>query len=45
MCKDVSKQEMGAMDIFDQHYSDEDHVFIFDNAMAHLKWVDDVLSA
>lgn len=44
-CKDMIKQAMKAMDILDQCYSDEDHVFVFDNATTFLKRADDVLSA
>jgi hypothetical protein len=42
---DIIKQASAAMDIFNQHYSDEDHIFIFDNATMHLERADDALSA
>ncbi|KAG2153086.1 uncharacterized protein EDB93DRAFT_1239874 [Suillus bovinus] len=44
-CEDILKQASNAMDILEQHYPDEDHVIVFDNAMTHLKRVDDALSA
>jgi hypothetical protein len=44
-CEDVLKQVTTAMDILDQHFSGEDHVFVFDNATTHLKRADDALSA
>jgi hypothetical protein len=34
-----------AMDILEEHYPDEDHVLVFDNATTHLKRADDALSA
>jgi len=33
------------MDILEQHYANEDHVLLFDNATTHLKRADDALSA
>jgi hypothetical protein len=42
---DVIKQAPAAMDILNWHYSDEDHIFIFDNTTTHLKQADDALSA
>ncbi|KAF8134839.1 hypothetical protein EV363DRAFT_1396310 [Boletus edulis] len=34
-----------AMDILEKHYSNEDHVLVFDNATTHLKRADDALTA
>src|SRR5260221_4472556 len=42
---DVLKQTHRAMDILQAYYSDEDHVFIFDNAATHIKRPDEALSA
>ena len=33
------------MDILDEHYAEEDHVLVFDNATTHTKWADGALSA
>ncbi|EGO26581.1 hypothetical protein SERLADRAFT_407313 [Serpula lacrymans var. lacrymans S7.9] len=33
------------MDILDEHYCDEDHILIFDNATTHLKCADNTLTA
>ena len=42
---DILKQVTKAMAILDEHYPDEDHVFVFDNATTHLKRADNALSA
>jgi hypothetical protein len=34
-----------AINILEEHYSDKNHVLVFDNATTHLKRVDDALSA
>src|SRR5882724_13259285 len=41
---DILWQAMHAMDILQEHYPSEKHVFVFDNAMTHLKWADNALS-
>lgn len=43
--EDILKQASVAMNILDEHYSDEDYVLMFDNATIHLKRADDALSA
>ncbi|KAG2358208.1 hypothetical protein BDR07DRAFT_1483275 [Suillus spraguei] len=43
--EDILKQASNAMDIFKKHYSNEDHVMVFDNATTHLKHADGALSA
>ncbi|EIN05547.1 hypothetical protein PUNSTDRAFT_115955 [Punctularia strigosozonata HHB-11173 SS5] len=42
---DIIGQLQDAMDILDQFYPDEEHVFVYDNATTHLKRADDALSA
>ncbi|KAJ3924648.1 MAG: hypothetical protein NXY57DRAFT_907893 [Lentinula lateritia] len=42
---DILAQTQKAMGILSRDYSDEDHVFIFDNATTHLKRAEDALSA
>ena len=34
---DIIAQATKAMDILKEHYPDEDHVFVYDNATTHLK--------
>ncbi len=43
--EEILAQATAAMDILSQHYPDEDHVLIFDNATTHLKHAANVLSA
>jgi hypothetical protein len=43
--EDILKQAGDAMNILKQHYFDESHVLVFDNATTHLKRADDALSA
>ncbi|KII89329.1 hypothetical protein PLICRDRAFT_110047 [Plicaturopsis crispa FD-325 SS-3] len=42
---DIVAQTKVAMQILKDHYKDEEHVLIFDNATTHLKRADDALSA
>ena len=42
---DIVAQTGRAMDVLSKHYTNEDHVFIFDNAKTHLKCANDALSA
>jgi hypothetical protein len=42
---DVLDQATTAMDILEQYYPNEDHVFVFDNATTHTKRTDTALSA
>ena len=42
---EICAQATTAMDILNEHYPAEDHVFIYDNATTHLKRADDALSA
>ncbi|KAF8433330.1 hypothetical protein L210DRAFT_3507087 [Boletus edulis BED1] len=43
--EDILAHANQAMNILEKYFSNENHVFIFDNAMMHLKWADDVLAA
>ncbi|KAF8124189.1 hypothetical protein EV363DRAFT_1178339 [Boletus edulis] len=43
--EDILAHANQAMNILEKYFSNENHVFIFDNAMTHLKWADDVLAA
>ena len=42
---DILQQATHAMDILQEHYLSENHVFVFDNATTHLKWADNAFSA
>ncbi|KIM60193.1 hypothetical protein SCLCIDRAFT_16384 [Scleroderma citrinum Foug A] len=42
---DIVAQTGRAMDVLSKHYTNEDHVFIFDNAKTHLKRANDALLA
>ncbi|KAG2071495.1 hypothetical protein BDR04DRAFT_1016009 [Suillus decipiens] len=42
---EVLAQVQKAMDIVQKHWPNEDHIFIFDNAMTHIKCPDNSLSA
>ncbi|KAH7905399.1 hypothetical protein BJ138DRAFT_1106018 [Hygrophoropsis aurantiaca] len=42
---DIQNHTKNAMDILDEHFSNEDHVLVFDNATTHLKRADNALSA
>jgi hypothetical protein len=42
---DIVEHATAAMNILEQDYSDEDHVFVFDNATTHQKREEDALSA
>ncbi|KAF7969760.1 hypothetical protein HWV62_11377 [Athelia sp. TMB] len=42
---DILEQAHTAMDILEQHYPDEDHILVFDNATTHQKRADGALSA
>jgi len=42
---DILKQAGTVMDILENHFPDEDHILVFDNATTHLKRADDALSA
>ncbi len=41
----IRDQTAKAMDILERHYSEEEHVFVFDNATTHTKRAEDVISA
>lgn len=41
----ILEQISKSMDILDEFYPEDDHVFIFDNATTHTKRADDALSA
>jgi hypothetical protein len=43
--EDILKQAENAMDILEEHYPNEKHVLLFDNATTHQKRADDALSA
>ena len=43
--EDILKQAENAMDILEQHYPNDKHVLLFDNATTHQKRADDALSA
>src|SRR6267154_5257164 len=43
--QNILDQASNAMDILRDHFPDEDHVMVFDNATTHLKRADDALSA
>lgn len=43
--QNIINQASNAMDILQRHFSDEEHVMVFDNATTHLKRADDALSA
>jgi hypothetical protein len=43
--EDIMKQTERAMDILTNHYPNEDHILVFDNAPTHLKRADSALSA
>ncbi|KAI6139161.1 hypothetical protein EDD17DRAFT_1516706 [Pisolithus thermaeus] len=45
MNDDVIAQVRKAMDILKKFYTNEDHIFIFNNAKTHLKQANDALSA
>src|SRR5882724_10101622 len=40
MNEDILQQATHVMDILQEHYPSENHVFVFDNATTHLKQVD-----
>ncbi|KIK73265.1 hypothetical protein PAXRUDRAFT_178870, partial [Paxillus rubicundulus Ve08.2h10] len=42
---DIQNHTKNVMNILDEHYRDEDHTLIFDNATTHLKHADNALSA
>jgi hypothetical protein len=42
--EDILKHATIVMDILEKHFPDEHHIFVFDNAMTHLKRADDALS-
>ncbi|KAF9503742.1 hypothetical protein BS47DRAFT_1374461 [Hydnum rufescens UP504] len=44
-CEEVLAQATKAMDLLEQHFPNEDHVFIYDNATTHKKHANDALSA
>ncbi|KAF9503146.1 hypothetical protein BS47DRAFT_1374494 [Hydnum rufescens UP504] len=44
-CDGVLAQATKAMDLLDQYYPNEDHVFIYDNVTTHKKQAEDALSA
>jgi len=43
--EDILQQASHAMDILKQHFPDDKHVLLFDNATTHQKRADDALSA
>ena len=43
--QNILDQASSAMDILENHFPDEDHVMVFDNATTHLKCADNALSA
>ncbi|KAG1753179.1 hypothetical protein EDB19DRAFT_1902827 [Suillus lakei] len=43
--EEIITQATNAMDILEKYFSDEDHIFVFDNATTHLKCADDALCA
>ena len=43
--EDILQQASHAMDILEQHFPDDKHVLLFDNATTHQKCADDALSA
>ncbi|KAG9224502.1 hypothetical protein CCMSSC00406_0002347 [Pleurotus cornucopiae] len=43
--EDILAHAKKAMDILTQHYPNEEHILVFDNATTHLKRADDALSA
>jgi len=43
--EDILQQASHAMDILEQHFPDDKHVLLFDNATTHQKRADDALSA
>ena len=43
--QDILNQASKAMDILDEHFLDEDHIMVFDNATTHLKHAHTALSA
>jgi hypothetical protein len=43
--EDILDQANNAMDILEQHFPNEDHVLVFDNATTHTKRADGALSA
>ncbi|KAG2054614.1 hypothetical protein BDR06DRAFT_982214 [Suillus hirtellus] len=43
--EEIITQAANTMDILEKYFSNEDHIFIFDNATTHLKCVDDALCA
>ena len=43
--QDILDQASNAMDILEEHFPDEDHIMVFDNATTHLKRADNALSA
>ncbi|KAG1849094.1 hypothetical protein C8R48DRAFT_677147 [Suillus tomentosus] len=44
MSQNILDQASSIMDILKNHFQDEDHVMVFDNAITHLKCADDALS-
>ncbi|GLB43911.1 hypothetical protein LshimejAT787_1500950 [Lyophyllum shimeji] len=44
-CEDILEQVRRALFILADHFSNEDHVFVYDNATTHLKRADEALSA
>ena len=42
---DIVAQATKAMDILKEYYPDDDHIFVYDNAMTHLKRAQDSISA
>jgi len=43
--EEIIMQVANAMDILEKYFSDEDHIFVFNNATTHLKRADDALCA
>jgi hypothetical protein len=44
-CDGVLAQASKVMDLLDQYYPNEDHIFIYDNVTTHKKQAEDALSA
>ena len=42
---DIIRQATIAMNICEEYYPNDNHIFIYDNATTHLKHADDALSA
>jgi hypothetical protein len=43
--EEIITQAANAMDILEKYFSDEDHIFVFDNATTHIKRADGALCA